>query len=868
MKGSGCCRAMVTVAMVGGLLAVPSLVRGDDQIDPLATKLGALLPPGDRSYVVDAAGMARSGRRMASLEPAAPDPTRHKLVIIGGLDGRADSTQAVTSFLRWLLNDASARRAREAWQVAAVPCALADVCGPPSPGFGAASASGIVSPAFPPEKGFYDAADQPESRFLWRWVAMQAPDLVVDVRFGTATAWRANALASTLVPGSTAAAPATLVGALGMGTPSGIATVPGLELTTPAGVPPALSEFLVKHTTFDRSPLGRAMDARVARAPLDLARVLAGRYPATPSMSYIPALAWRGAMNLSAATRENQWRDRAVEQMRPFISGDKPAIGDKPQLTSLAGHLAFFDLAKLTDNASAAAMARKGADFLLADSAEEMVRFRTNWTDDMFMASSVLSRAAAQTGGPRYSDAVARLLTSYAETLQRPDGLFIHAQAGPHAWGRGNGFAAFGMIEALTAMPANWPARTRVLEVFRRHMRAMAVHQAPDGMWRQVVDEPGSYRELTVTAMTLTAMARGVREGWLDASFRPVVDRAWRGLLERVAEDGTLLDVCTGTGAGPSKQYYLDRAAVDGADDRGGAMTLTAALEMSELQAQPGRSSLQQLLETELGRIPARAGIWVKHLGTGEEAGVHGDDTFNSASVVKIPVLVLAFQMADQGKLSLDERVTIQAGDVRGGSGIYRYHDPGLQPTLRDVLLQMVITSDNTATDIAIAKVGGVARVNAWLKERGYAEAMRLTQTTGDLFAKYRALPEGQSNGKTNDDRSYWLGELTPHATARMLEGIQRKTIASDKSCEDMLRMLRAQQAGARRLPHFLTVQVAHKTGDFPPVLANDVGIIYSRSGPIVVSLFLNAITEPYGEAEDRMGRVAQKIVQYFERPR
>jgi beta-lactamase class A len=387
-------------------------------------------------------------------------------------------------------------------------------------------------------------------------------------------------------------------------------------------------------------------------------------------------------------------------------------------------------------------------------------------------------------------------------------------------------------------------------------------------MWRQVVDEPSSYRELTVTAMSIVAMARGVRLGWIDASFRPVIDRAWRGLIARVDANGALLDVCTGTGAGPTKQYYLDRAAIDGPDDRGGAMTLTAAMEMADLQAQPSPASLQQLLETELARIPARAGIWVKHVSTGEEAGVRADDLFNSASVIKIPVLVLAFQMADQGKLSLDERVTIQATDVRGGSGVYRYHDAGLQPTLRDVLLQMIITSDNTATDIAIAKVGGVARVNAWLKERGYAEGMKLTQTTGDLFAKYRALPEGQSNAKTNDDRTYWLGELTPRATARMVEGIQRKTIASDKSCEDMLRMLRAQQAGARRLPHFLTLQVAHKTGDFPPVLANDVGVIYSRSGPIIVSFFLNAITEPYGEAEDRMGRVAQRIVQYFERPR
>jgi len=61
-------------------------------------------------------------------------------------------------------------------------------------------------------------------------------------------------------------------------------------------------------------------------------------------------------------------------------------------------------------------------------------------------------------------------------------------------------------------------------------------------------------------------------------------------------------------------------------------------------------------------------------------------------------------------------------------------------------------------------------------------------------------------------------------------------------------------------------VPVAHKTGDFPPVLAHDVGIIYARSGPIVVSFLGNAITDPYGEAEDRIGRFAQQLVEYFDK--
>ena len=307
-------------------------------------------------------------------------------------------------------------------------------------------------------------------------------------------------------------------------------------------------------------------------------------------------------------------------------------------------------------------------------------------------------------------------------------------------------------------------------------------------------------------------------------------------------------------------------------------LALTFAFLLPVRHAQPqalqNTSGLQRLLDAELARFPARAGVWVKHLKTGEEAAFHADSAFNSASVIKLPVMTLAFELAEKGTLSLAERITIKESDFRGGSGIFRYHDPGLQPTFRDVLLQMIITSDNTATDLAIAKVGGVDRVNAWLRAHGYGDALTLNMTTGDLFAKYRAIPQGtSSNDKTNGDRSYWLGTMTPRATGRLIEAMQRcsdgtaasPALASQKSCADMIRMMRAQQSGARRLPHFLNVPVAHKTGDFPPVLANDVGVVYARSGPIVIAFFTNAIEGPYGEAEDRIGRIAQLIVEYFD---
>jgi beta-lactamase class A len=289
---------------------------------------------------------------------------------------------------------------------------------------------------------------------------------------------------------------------------------------------------------------------------------------------------------------------------------------------------------------------------------------------------------------------------------------------------------------------------------------------------------------------------------------------------------------------------------------------------------QPAKPGLQLLLEAELARFPGRAGIWVKHLKLGEEAAVHADDSFNSASVIKLPVLVLAMQMVERGELSLAERITINATDFRGGTGVFRYNDPGLQPTLHDVLLQMIITSDNTATDIAIKKVGGVEKVNAWLQQNSYADALKLNMTLEEMFAKYAALPTGANrNEKTNSDRGYWLGAMTPRATGRLLESIQRCSdgttspppLAQQKTCADMIRMLRGQQAGARRLPHYLSVPVGHKTGDFPPVVANDVGIIFTRSGPVVVSFFANAIDGPFAEAEDRIGRIAQLIVAYFD---
>jgi rhamnogalacturonyl hydrolase YesR len=531
-------------------------------------------------------GLTAGARGITALEPSLPVlATQPRIVIVGGLDGSAEGSRVVVDLVTWRLGDATIVRNRRRWQVAAVPCALPDQCDPAA---GQASAPAGPGPVFPPDNGFFDAPEHREARYLWRWVTMLAPDLVLEVRRGDTLAWRANALARGRVAGSTEAPAASLAGALGTGAPGGLAPVAALEVSgPPAAVAAAVRELLDGRPTPSPSPLGRMLVARQVRPPLDIARMLAAKYPASPIMSYIPALSWSGALRLSQLTGEPQYRDRAVAQMTPFLTGEKPAIAEPFLLTSLAGHQAFFDLAELTGNAQADALARKAADAILGAGPDAIVNYATSWTDDMFMATSVLARAAKRTGDPRYGDAVARLLTTYTSRLQRDGRVFVHAESGPHAWGRGNGFAAFGLMEALTHLPETWAARPQVLDSFRRLMDGMRRHQAPDGAWQQVVDEPGTYREFTVTAMTVAAMARGLRLGWIDRSFDGVVERGWRAVQARITETGDLVDVCTGTGAGrnATREYYLNRPALTGPDDRGGAMALTAALEMHALRA-------------------------------------------------------------------------------------------------------------------------------------------------------------------------------------------------------------------------------------------------------------------------------------------
>lgn len=203
------------------------------------------------------------------------------------------------------------------------------------------------------------------------------------------------------------------------------------------------------------------------------------------------------------------------------------------------------------------------------------------WIDDIWMIGALQVEAWRATKDPKYLDRAALTARRYVERLQQPNGLFHHGPDAPFFWGRGNGWVAAGLAEILSELPPSHPDYPAVSQGYRRMMAALLENQADDGLWRQLIDHPGSWSETSGTAMFGYAMAVGVRRGILtDPTYAEAVRRAWTGLARYVLPDGQLAQVCVGTGQSHDAAYYLGRPTVIG-DLHGQAALLWFAAELA-----------------------------------------------------------------------------------------------------------------------------------------------------------------------------------------------------------------------------------------------------------------------------------------------
>jgi len=322
-----------------------------------------------------------------------------------------------------------------------------------------------------------------------------------------------------------------------------------------------------------------AQAADQPRPAADVARELLQVYgKKLDSLAYIPAIGAYGRLRFGQLTNDPAMQEQVfslIEQPQPVPKSH----------VEFAGHLLYAGVAHLPESPvqmNALAVVRRAADQLFDPADPQRIRSPGphEMSDAVFMCGPILCEAGALTSDARYFDGAVQYLTEMRTLRMRDDGLYQHGHLCDAAWGRGNGFPAVGTSWCLTYLPQNHIGRAELLMQYQRHMAALLPYQTTDGLWRQVIDVPDAYQEFSATAMIGFAMQRGLREGSLDrATYQPAVDRAWQAVCDRIQPGGKLIDVCEGTGTQKTLADYLNRKAIRGVDDRGGAMALLFATE-------------------------------------------------------------------------------------------------------------------------------------------------------------------------------------------------------------------------------------------------------------------------------------------------
>jgi len=323
-----------------------------------------------------------------------------------------------------------------------------------------------------------------------------------------------------------------------------------------------------------------------------------------------------------------------------------------------------------------------------------------------------------------------------------------------------------------------------------------------------------------------------------------------------------------------------------------GGWLVSAAIAPASAQDAPALAGLQRLekqirnvIEGEEGEV----GVSLLHIETGRALAVNGDTPFPMASAFKVPVLVEVLSQVREGRFSLDDEVRIQKTDQHMGSGMLSsLTAPGLVLSVRNLVNLMMLISDNSATDMLLAKVGA-ASVNARLKALGIAGISvdrpcqkLIMDYLGMDYAKYGHLPldeisaarRGSGRWTPEDQKRAVLAfsadlqdQATPKAMTALLAKIFRKEIIDPASCELILDIMLKCQTGEGRIKGELPpgTRVAHKTGTIAGTV-DDCGIIYlpDGQGHVVLTVWTKNFLGDTEDVEAIIAAIARFAYDYF----
>jgi beta-lactamase class A len=297
-------------------------------------------------------------------------------------------------------------------------------------------------------------------------------------------------------------------------------------------------------------------------------------------------------------------------------------------------------------------------------------------------------------------------------------------------------------------------------------------------------------------------------------------------------------------------------------------------------------AGLRRDLEGIRGRFPGEMSIYMKNLQSGEEIAIDAERVYETFSVIKIPIMAEVLRQSEAGKFKLSDRVTLKAGDARLPSGVLYTLDPGLQPTIKDLLTLMIIISDNSATDLLGDKAGR-ANITRSMRQLGLPKTEiefsdldwdrtwlgtldpKYKNAPGDMtldfpFGKYSEQQVREAFRKTIYDSDVYFGHSTTREIGRLLELMATGKLISKKASDLMLDLLKKQQVNNRFPKYLEDVTIAHKTGDGQPFIANDAGILWVKEQPIVLVVFTGKHRGDTESLHEQVARVAALVGRHY----
>jgi len=256
--------------------------------------------------------------------------------------------------------------------------------------------------------------------------------------------------------------------------------------------------------------------------------------------------------------------------------------------------------------------------------------------------------------------------------------------------------------------------------------------------------------------------------------------------------------------------------------------------------------SLKQRVYNEMAKFKADAGIVIKDLDMGWEISFNKDKLFPSASLAKVPIMAACFLASGQGRLNLEQKITLKSADKLNGSGVLKYMPAGSVFTVEKLISLMICDSDNTATNI-LTNLLGIEYLNDAFKGFGLKNT-NLSRRVAD----YRLRRRGVENYTTAEDMAF------------LLEKIYTRSLVNKDVSEKCIGLLKTQRI-ADRIPKYMPVEiiVAHKTG-LERGVCHDAGIVFTKKGDFLICVLTKHNLPNSLLAKEFIARISLLTYNYF----